>query len=102
MAGTRVLTKYSPPSRGPLPSLWVSLCQVLGAIFCFASPASFSPSLCPLGVTGIPKSAPYFSPPLMDRTFFPAEEQQGGISRPLGASLRCIFGFCSPHIFSSR
>lgn len=58
MAGTRVLTKYSLPSRGPLLSLWVSLCQVLGAIFCFASPASFPPSLCPLGVTGIPKVLP--------------------------------------------
>lgn len=55
MAGTRVLTKYSPPSRRPLLSLWVSLCQVLGAIFCFASPASFPPSLCPLGVTASPE-----------------------------------------------
>lgn len=58
MAGTRVLTKYSPPSRRPLLSLWVSLCQVLGAIFCFASPASFPPSLCPLGVTGVPRVLP--------------------------------------------
>lgn len=58
MAGTQVLTKYSPPPRGPLLSLWVSLCQVLGAIFCFTSPASSPPSLCPLGVTGVPKVLP--------------------------------------------
>lgn len=58
MAGTLVLMKHPPPSRGPLPSLWVSLCQVLGAVYCFASPASLPPSLCPLGVTGIPKVLP--------------------------------------------
>lgn len=49
-------------------------------LLCF--PSLFSSQLVPLGCHWRPQSAPYFSPPLMDRTFFPAEEQQGGISRP--------------------
>lgn len=100
MAGTRVLTKYSPPSRGPLTLGLTVPGPGSHLLLCF--PSLFSSQLVPLGCHWHPQSAPYFFPPLMDRTFFPAEEQQGGISRPPGASLRCIFGFCSPHIFSSR
>lgn len=65
-------------------------------------PASLPPSLCPFGCRWHPQSDFSSFPPLMEGTSFPAEEQQGGIPRPPGASLRCSFGFCSPHIFSNR
>lgn len=67
---------YPPEAASPL-------CQLLGTIFCFASPASPPLSLCPLGVTDILRVPPYFFPPLMEGTSFPAED----ISRPLGALL---------------
>lgn len=55
------------------PSLWVLLCQILGAVFCFA----FSSWFVPLGCHWHPQSAPYCYPPLMEGTILLAEEQQG-------------------------
>lgn len=83
----------------PAPPEELSLTPGPGSRLLFASPASSS-QLGLLACHWHPQSAPSF--PLVEGAFLPAEEQQGGISRPPGASLRCIFGFCSPHIFSSR
>lgn len=62
--------------------------------------ASFPSSLL-LGCYWHPQSVPQFLPPLMKGTSL-QKSSRGGFSRPPGASLRCIFGFFSPHVFSSR
>lgn len=49
---------HFPPSRGLLPSLWVLLYQILGAVFLLSWPL-FLPAYY-LGVTGIPKVFPSF------------------------------------------
>lgn len=63
MAGTLLLAgcvcEHFPPSRELLPSLWVLLCQILGAIFCFTSLASFPPGLL-LGCYWHPQTVPHF------------------------------------------
>lgn len=66
-------------------------------LHCF--PSLSSSQLVPLGCHWHLQSAPSSFPPLMKGTSFPGEEQQGGISRLLPASLGCGFGCFSPHIF---
>lgn len=58
------------------PSFWILLCQILGAVFCFAFLASFVLACAPWVSLASPKCSLLY-PPLIGGTFFPAEEQQG-------------------------